>query len=387
MYQPSESLPTSASVDLTALAQNVAHVRRLAKQADVLAVVKANAYGHGAVEITCALQQLAIHRFGVATVDEGIALRDSGIHDAILVMGATVPAQFTELVAHRLTPVLYRAELVASFAAQIPSSASPYPVHLKIDTGMGRLGLPPQDLPQLLDQPAFRTGLRLEGLMTHLADADNDETEHTESQLARFQSTLERLRQRGLTVPLVHAANSAAIIRYPASLHSLVRPGIMLYGYHTLSRDTAAPDLQPILTWKTCIAHLHRIQPGESVSYNRTFIASRPSRIAVLPIGYADGYNRLLSNRGSVLIGGRRRPVVGRVCMDMTMVDVTDAQGVQVGDEAILIGRQGTDRITAADLASWQQTIPYEILCAIGTRVPRRYLAPASATGTTVQEP
>lgn len=386
MYQPSASFPTSASVDLTALARNVAHVRRLAAHADVLAVVKANAYGHGAVEITRALQQLAIHRFGVATVDEGIALRHAGIQDAILVMGATVPAQFAELVAHRLTPVLFRADLVAAFAAQIPSGSSPYPVHLKVDTGMGRLGVPPQDVPELLDQPAFRTGLRLEGLMTHLADADNDEAEHTESQLARFQSTLDRLQQRGLAIPLVHAANSAAIIRYPASLHSLVRPGIMLYGYHTLSRETGAPDLQPILTWETCIAHLHRIQPGESVSYNRTFIASRPSRIAVLPIGYADGYNRALSNRGSVLIGGRRLPVVGRVCMDMTMVDVTDVQGVQVGDEAILIGRQGMERITAADLASWQQTIPYEILCAIGTRVPRRYLQPTSPASTAAQE-
>ena len=143
---------------------------------------------------------------------------------------------------------------------------------------------------------------------------------------------------------------------------------------HTLPNGTATPELQPILTWKTTIAHLHRIQPGDSVSYNRTFIASRPSLIAVLPVGYADGYNRLLSNRGTVLIGGRRAPVIGRVCMDMTMIDVTDVPGVEIGHEAILIGQQGTERITAADLAAWQQTIPYEILCAIGSRVPRRYL-------------
>jgi alanine racemase len=156
----------------------------------------------------------------------------------------------------------------------------------------------------------------------------------------------------------------------------------MLYGYHTLSNAAAAPELKPILTWKATIAHLHNIQPGDSVSYNRTFVASRRSRIAVLPMGYADGYNRLLSNRGMVLIGGRRVPVVGRVCMDMTMVDVTDVPGVQVGHEAILIGQQGQERITAADLAAWQQTIPYEVLCAIGQRVPRHYLPLLSADKT-----
>ncbi len=374
MYTPSQPPPTSASVDLTALAQNVAHVRRLASRAEVLAIVKANAYGHGAIEITRALQQLTVHRFGVATVDEGIALRQAGIHDAIVVMGATIPSQFRDLVAHRLTPVLYRADLLTAFAAQVPLGATPYPVHIKIETGMGRLGVPPHEFLELISRAEVRTILHLEGIMTHLADADNQDAGHTEEQLARFQQTLDSLRERGLTVPLVHAANSAAIIKFPASLHSLVRPGIMLYGYHTLSNRTTAPELQPILTWKTTVAHLHRIQPGDSVSYNRAFIASRQSLIAVLPVGYADGYNRLLSNRGKVLIGGRRVPVVGRVCMDMTMIDVTDVPGVEIGQEAILIGQQGAERITATDLADWQQTIPYEILCAIGSRVPRSYL-------------
>ncbi len=386
MYQPSESSPTSASVDLTALAQNVAHVRRLAPRADVLAVVKANAYGHGAIEISHALQKLAVRRFGVATVDEGIALRQAGIQNTILVMGATVPAQFTELVAHRLTPVLYRTDLIPTFAAHARTAPTPYPVHIKVETGMGRLGVSPHEVLNVLQRTEFQAALRLEGLMTHLADADNHGNDHTELQLARFQCTLDELRQCGLAVPLVHAANSAGIIRYPNSLYSLVRPGIMLYGYHTLSQDIEAPTLQPILTWKTSIAHLHRIQTGDSVSYNRTFIASRPSHIAVLPIGYADGYNRLLSNRGRVLIGGRRVPVVGRVCMDMTLVDVTDIPGVAIGQEVVLIGQQGSERITAAELAVWQQTIPYEILCAIGPRVPRRYLPISPPAGETSRE-
>ncbi len=374
MYQPSESSPTSASVDLNALAQNVAHVRRLAPRADVLAVVKANAYGHGAVEVTRALQQLAVRRFGVATVDEGVALRQAGIRDDIVVLGATMPAQFRDLVAHRLTPVLYRADLVQAFAATVEINTAPYRVHIKVETGMGRLGVLPRELPELLSRSELRGPLHLEGLMTHLADADNPDTGQTEEQLARFQQVLNQIQERGLAIPLIHVANSAGIIKYPTSLHSLVRPGIMLYGYHTLANDMQGPDLQPILTWKTTIAHTQTIPQGSSVSYNRTFIASRETHVAVLPVGYADGYNRLLSNRGQVLIGGRRVPVIGRVCMDMTMVDVTDVQGVRVGQEAILIGQQGAERITAADLAAWQQTIPYEILCAIGPRVPRRYV-------------
>jgi alanine racemase len=272
--------------------------------------------------------------------------------------------------------------MVPAFAAQVPPGEAAYPVHIKIETGMGRLGVLPRELPDLVGRPEFRATLRLEGLMTHLADADHSDPAHTERQLAQFQQVLDTLRQRGLTLPLVHAANSAGIIKYPASRYSLVRPGIMLYGYHTLAKDEAAPELRPVLTWKTTIAHLRRIQPGDSISYNRTFVASRQSHIAVLPVGYADGYNRLLSNRGMVLIGGRRVPVVGRVCMDMIMVDVTDVPGAEIGQETVLIGQQGQERITAADLAAWQQTIPYEVLCAIGTRVPRHYLPPASGTTT-----
>lgn len=374
MYTPSHFLPTSVSVDLSALAQNLAQVRRLAPRSEVLAVVKANAYGHGAAEVTRALQRLAVHRFGVATVEEGIALREAGIQDAILVMGATVPAQFADLVAHQLTPVLFRADMVQAFAGKVSAGAKPYPVHVKIETGMGRLGLSPAELPDFIGSTAFQTVLHLEGLMTHLADADNDDARHTEAQLTRFQQSLEIIRQRGFALPLVHAANSAAIVKHPASRYSLVRPGIMLYGYQTIAQGTLPSEVRPILTWKTTVAHLHSIQPGNSVSYNRTFIASRPSRIAVLPVGYADGYSRLLSNRGAVLIGGRRAPVVGRVCMDMTMVDVTEVPDVDIGHEAILIGQQGQERITATDLASWQQTIPYEVLCAIGPRVPRQHL-------------
>ncbi|MCK6499547.1 MAG: alanine racemase [Nitrospira sp.] len=326
-------------------------MRQRAPRSEVLAVVKADAYGHGALEITRALHHLGVRRFGVATIDEGISLREAGILDSILVMGPTVAAQFPDLIAHQLTPVLYRADLIRSFAAAVGFSDSGYTVHVKVDTGMGRLGIAPEELATLVAATEFQSPLRLGGLMTHLADADNYDATETEAQLARFQAALTILHQSGTPCPLIHAANSAAIIRFPKAHYSLVRPGIMLYGYHTIADAGSAPELHPILTWRATIAHLRTLQVGDSVSYNRTFIASRRTRIAVLPVGYADGYNRLLSNKASVLINGRRVPVVGRICMDMTMVDVTDIPGVEIGQEAVLIGTQGEQRITATDLA------------------------------------
>jgi alanine racemase len=209
--------------------------------------------------------------------------------------------------------------------------------------------------------------------MTHLADTDGPSAEFTERQLRIFQQVLGQLDEAGVTVPLVHAANSAAIVRYPHAHFSLVRPGIMLYGYHTLPGAVAAPTLTPVLTLTTTIAQVRALSRGESVSYNCSFRAARPSRIAVLPIGYADGYPRRLSNRGTVLVQGRRVPIVGLICMDMMMVDITDLPRANVGEEVVLIGRQGDEAITADELAQQAGTISYEILCGIGPRVPRIY--------------
>jgi len=368
-------LPTPVgTVDLSALAHNVAQVRqRLLPSSEILAVVKADAYGHGAVVISQTLVQLGIPRLGVATLQEGIALREAGISAPILVMGALFANQFPDMIAHRLTPVVYDREAAAGFAACPRSGPEPYPVHVKVDTGMGRLGLSPDEVLSLLQSPPFRGPLRVEGLMTHLADADSQDPSYTQTQIARFGSVISQLKAAGLQVPLVHAANSAAILCHPSAHFTVVRPGIMLYGYHTTPLGGDALELKPVLTLTTNVVQVRRVAPGESVSYGRTFVASRLSRIAVLPIGYADGYSRALSNRGAVLIAGRRAPVVGRVCMDMTMVDVTDIPTVRPGHEAVLIGRQGDMQITASDLAAWLGTIPYEVLCSIGPRVIRRY--------------
>ena len=368
-------LPTPvATIDLSALAHNVAQVRqRLVAPCDILAVVKADAYGHGAVVISRTLVQLGIPRLGVATLQEGIALREAGIRAPILVMGALFAKQFPDMIARRLTPLVYDRETAAGFAACVGSKPEPYPVHVKVDTGMGRLGLSPEEVLSLLQSPSFKGPLRVEGLMTHLADADSQDSSYTQTQITRFRSVVSQLEAAGLQVPLIHAANSAAILCHPSAHFTVVRPGIMLYGYHTTPLRDDAPALKPVLTLTARVVQVRTVAPGESVSYNRTFIASRPSRIAVLPIGYADGYSRALSNRGAVLIDGCRAPIVGRVCMDMTMVDVTDIPSVKAGHEAVLIGRQGDLQITAADLATWLGTIPYEVFCAIGPRVTRSY--------------
>ncbi len=367
------SPPTIASVDLSALTANLRQARQLLSPGcDILAVVKADADGHGAVAITKALVQQGVTRFAVATIQEGAQLRDAGIQAQILVMGALPLAQFADLLGYDLTPVIHESSIATELAARLGARSTPYPVHLKVDTGMGRLGLLPEQVLPLLQAPAFQRPLRLAGLMTHLADADNADPAYAKIQIERFQTVLAGLREAGLSVPLIHAANSAAILGHPAAHFNLVRPGIMLYGYSTVPSGQAA-TLKPVLSLRSQVAQVRRLKQGDSVSYNRAFVAARPSKIAVLPIGYADGYSRALSNRGYVLVQGRRCSVVGRVCMDMTLIDVTDLPDIHSGDEAVLIGRQGADAILATDLAAWSGTIPYEVLCGIGPRVPRVY--------------
>ncbi len=374
MISISTVLPTYATVNLTALAHNLSCIKRyLSPGCEVMAIVKANAYGHGAVETAQALNRQGIERFAVASLDEGIALRQAGLSASIVVLGALFEEQVSDLVAHRLTPVVSDGRILPTLAKAARSHPTSYPIHLKVETGMGRLGFSPEDLLSFLDDPILRSPFQVEGMMTHLADADGADSDFTERQLGAFRAMLEQIRQRGLSIPLVHTANSAAIVRFPDAHFSLVRPGIMLYGYHTLPATIPAPDLTPVLSLRTTIVQLRTIPRGRTVSYNGTFVAQRPTRIAVLPIGYADGYSRRLSHRGSVLIQGRRAPIVGLVCMDMIMVDVTDLAPVQVGEAVTLIGQQGQESIWVDEVADWIGTIPYEVLCGIGSRVPRLY--------------
>lgn len=368
--------PTYAIVDLSALTHNLTQLRRLLSPGcGIMAVVKANAYGHGAVEVARSLMTQGVARVAVVSLDEGIALRAAGITIPIVILGPLFPEQIYDAIAHRLTPVISDRSLLPTLAQATASLATPYPMHLKVETGMGRLGLATDELLNLIDSGQLPASLYIEGLMTHFADSDGPTTSQTEQQLSLFQKTVSGMTARGLSIPLIHAANSGAAVRYPHSHYSLIRPGIMLYGYHTLPKSIPAPDLKPVLSLRSCIAQMRTIPTGGTISYNATFVAKRPTRVAVLPIGYADGFNRRLSNRGEVLVQGRRAGIIGLVCMDMVMIDVTEIPEAAVGDEVVLIGRQGADQITAADLSEWTGTIAYETLCAIGPRVPRVYQA------------
>lgn len=374
MSSLSSIFPTQAIVDLSALAHNLETVRRrLPAGCDILAVLKADAYGHGALPVAKALAGLRVHRFAVASPAEGITLREAGLTQQILVLGPLFPEQLPQLVAHRLTPAISNADLVDPLTRVLGNRSTPYSVHIKVDTGMGRLGLAPDYVPDLLGSPPFKGPLKAEGLMTHLADADNEDETYTKEQVALLQSVLVRIESAGITIPVVHAANSAAVVAHPPAHLTLVRPGLLLYGYPPASRLSRDLDLKPMLALRTKVAQVRTIQTGGSVSYGRTYRTTRPTKIAVLPIGYADGYSRRLSNNGAVLIKGRRAPIAGRVCMDMTMVDVTHIANVQAGDSVTVIGEDGSDRITATEIADWLQTIPYEILCGIGPRIPRVY--------------
>jgi len=373
--------PTYAEIDLTAIAANVALACRLARpKAQVMAVVKADAYGHGAVEVARVALAAGASWLGVAIPEEAVPLRAAGIASRILVLGPIAPDQADLVADHGLDQCVCDQTQAEALDRAARARGRILALHLKVDTGMGRVGLRPRDVRLAAEKISALPSVQLTGLMTHFADAEAEEPDFAREQLARFEEVVRELPGAGLPVPLRHAANSAALLFLPEARLDLVRPGIMLYGYHPRGRKhPAEPLLRPALRLRTAISQLKDVPRGGSVSYGRTFVASRDLRVATLPVGYADGWGRLLSNRGQVLIRGQRIPIIGRVCMDMTMVDVTGLPDVRVGDEAVLIGRQGSEEITADEVGEIQGTINYEVLSRISPRVPRVYL-PAPST-------
>ena len=370
----SQHFPITASIDLLALAHNVAEIRRyIASNCELLAVVKADGYGHGAVRVSQTLANLGVRRFGVATVNEGIELRKFGIQHPILVMGAMLPPQLNDLIEYRLTPVISAEEIAYHLAELLNAHSAPYPVHLKVDSGMRRLGIPLDSVLRIIESPPFQTQLHLEGLMTHLADADNPDSMFTEMQLNGFQNVVNQLKTRGHTASLLHVANSAGVLYHKSAHMDLVRPGIMLYGYTPGQTPITESTLRTVMKVTTSIVQVRTVAAGDQLGYSRSYRTTRPSQIAVLPVGYAHGYPRMLSNKGMVLIHGRRVPIVGKICMDMMLVDTTDLPFIHPGDEVVLMGNQGTEEISGAEIAQWAQTIPYEILCNFGLRVKRVY--------------
>jgi len=366
--------PTLAEIDLQALRYNLQQVRRLiGPERELLAVVKADAYGHGAVEVGRVLAEEKVRYFGVATVEEGIELRKAGIHASMTVLGGVLPEQNHLLLEWNLTPIIYYlawAERLSQMARKLGQEIA---VHVKVDTGMGRLGLAVDEAFDVIPKMARLPGLRIEGVLSHFADADLEDKAFTQGQLNHCLALQEHLSGEGIQLPFWHLSNSAAVMDFEPALFNMVRPGIMLYGYMPSLTFPGTVEVRPVLSWRTRIIHLKEVPPGTPLSYGRTFVTRRKSRIATLPVGYADGYSRQLSNQAEVLVHGRRAPVVGRVTMDMILVDVTHIPDIRLEDSVTLIGEDGGDRISAWDLARWSDTIAYEVLCGIGRRVPRVY--------------
>ncbi|HEX9619055.1 MAG TPA: alanine racemase [Polyangiaceae bacterium] len=369
--------PTRAEVNLANLRHNLHVVKRHAG-VPVWAVLKADGYGHGSKAVARTLERAGAAGVCVALVEEGVELRQAGIRAPILVMGGYYGEAWGELIRHRLTPVLYDAGQIQSLAAEVRYlEAAPVPVHLKIDTGMARLGATPAELPAVAELVRSTPEIELEGLMTHLACADAGEDPSVDAQLDGFDEAAKTLAAHGLVPRLTHAANSAALFDNCRSRLSLVRPGLALFGVDPRGKRG---ELRPVMRVSTQIIALRDLAPGQSVGYGATFRVTRPSRIATVPIGYADGLSRALSNRGALLVRGRRAPIAGVISMDMTMLDVTDLPGVSLRDECVALGAQkgplGQGEIGAEDLARELGTIPWEVLTSISRRVPRFYREP-----------
>lgn len=375
--------PTLATIDLDQLAANFRAIRAsLRPDAGVLAAVKGDAYGHGAVESARALERAGCDWFGVALIEEGKQLREAGVRRPILCMGGVGISGADEAIDARLTPVISDLDSAMRLEQAAARRREPVGVHLKVDTGMGRLGVPLPHWESLLDRMSSAKWVRVDGICTHFAESDGlDEPSRvfTREQARRFLEAVRAARARGFRPSLLHTCNSGGVIYYPEFAFDLVRPGLLLYGYNPAGPECPIP-VAPVMSVRTRVLLVRDLPAGVGVSYGRTWVTPRPSRIATLPVGYADGYPRALSNRGSVLIHGYEAPIRGRVCMDLTMVDVTDIPvPVEEGDEVTLLGAQGERAITAWDLARQSDTIPYEILAGWSDRVPRSYASGSAA--------
>lgn len=360
-------------MDLGAIAHNVRLIRSRVGQRRLLAVVKANAYGHGALAVARLLETVGDHgadHLAVATVEEGLELREGGIRMPILVVGATEREQVPLMRPASLIPTVYGLSSLAAILEEAERSGAPLPFHLKMDTGMGRLGLLPSQLPGALERlAAARPPARIEGIFTTLAAADDPADPHTARQVGLFLEAIAAVRQAGFEPGMIHAANSGGVIDHAPSWLNTVRPGIMLYGIHPSGRSTRL-DLRPALSFHTRVLLLKAVPAGTPLGYGHAFVTSRDSIIGTIPVGYADGLPRALSPGGGALVRGHHAPFAGRISMDHSMLDLTGIPGAAEGDDVILIGTQGSRAITADAYASGSGTIPYEALCRLGPRVP-----------------
>lgn len=363
-------------IDLAALAANFQAIRdAVSPDVQVMAIVKADAYGHGLVPVADALYEAGARSFGVAEVEEGVLLREAGIKGEITVLLGAAAGFFPEIVEYDLQVVITDRDNLKALSGYCEKHRKKVEVHLKIDTGMGRLGVMPEEVSGYLDLLAELPGVPLSGVMSHFPRADEPDHSYTEQQNRRFAEIAGGIRKR-FPGAKIHGANSAAIINFPETHHDLVRPGISLYGYFPdpgMEGNTTI-QLKPVMGFKTRVIQVKEVPAGYGISYGHTFQTERPTRVAVLPVGYADGYLRRLGGRAEVIINGCRVPVLGRICMNACMADITDLDLVEVGDEVVIMGHQGKAEITADEIARWSDTISYEILCLLGSSNQRVYL-------------
>lgn len=369
----SQVRPTWAEIDLDSLAHNVGVIRRLLPdQCDIFAVVKADGYGHGAIEVAQTALAAGATRLAVSMVDEAWELRRAGLAAPILVMGYT-PAERGDLAARLgLSLTVYDLSNAEGLVLAANRTHRTLSLHLKVDTGMGRLGVRPEEAVAMAERLVNLPGCELEGLYTHLARADEPEPQPTLRQLAVFRELVQTLRCRGIVPPLVHAANSAACLRYESARFSAVRLGLAMYGLHPHPLfATMGLGLRPVMSLKTTVSHAKWVPSGSPISYGGKYVTSYPSYVITLPVGYGDGYTRLLTGKAQVLLRGQRLPIIGSICMDQCMADATSLPAVRMGEEVVLWGAQGADQITVEEVADQIGTINYEVICMISKRVPR----------------
>lgn len=367
---------TWAEVDLDAIAHNIKEIRKITNpNAKIMAVVKADAYGHGFLEVAKTLLENGADRLAVAVLQEGKQLRSRGVTVPILILGASGEEAVEDLINFDITPSVFTYEFAKVLSYEAERKEKVTKIHIKIDTGMSRIGfLAGENNEEIVDEIIKISKLpyiEIEGIFSHFATSDEYDKSYTLLQYGRFMDVCSRLEEKGLNIPIKHICNSAGIMMYPEMHLDMVRPGVILYGmYPSDEVDKSRLDLIPAMTLKSTITHIKEVEPGRGVSYGKEYITDKKTKIATVPIGYADGYLRKLAKHGKMIVDGVKVPIIGRICMDQCMIDVTNVHNIDKGDEVIIFGREG---VTVDDLAEWLETINYEVSCVIGKRIPRIY--------------
>ena len=365
---------TKVVVSLKAIRNNLKHLKKkVGKDIKILACVKTDAYGHGIEKVSKAIHK-EVDYLAVASVEEGVFLRKIGIKLPILILNCILPDEAEKIVKYNLSQTLCSLKVADALDKEASKRNKKAKVHIDIDTGMGRIGVRLPDAVDFIKKVKKLKNLNIEGIYTHFPSADESDGNFTYQQIKTFGNLIKKLETIGIEIPLKHTANSAAIMNFTKSYFNMVRPGLMVYGYYPSPSVKKAVKLEPALSLRTRIVCLRKLPKGATISYGRTYTTPRTSMIATLPIGYGDGYSRALSNKGEVIIHGKRAPIVGRICMDQTMVDVSKIPGVKIDDEVVLIGKQKNETITVEEVAAKIGTIPYEVVCMIGKKVKREYI-------------